>query len=37
MDIKQQVKQLAKQNNWVLTPELEAKLVAFIKLQQGQK
>ena len=36
-NIKQQVEQLAQANNWTLTPELFAKLVAFIKLQQGQK
>ena len=35
-DIKQQVEQLAKQNNWVLTPELVAKLTALIKLQTGK-
>lgn len=36
-NIEQQVKDLAQANNWVLTPELIAKLTAFIKLQQGQK
>ena len=32
-NIEQQIKQIAQANNWVLTPELIAKLTAFIKLQ----
>lgn len=37
IDYKVEVEKLAQANNWVLTPELIAKLTALIKLQQGQK